>query len=255
MATGGLSVPQTGSDGTGLAILARLGLAIQPTYPALTPLTVTEGPFGDLAGISLRVTIRASSTTASCEATGGFLFTHRGYSGPAILDVSHVAVLSRLTNGPLAVLRLQWCDLDEAAWQDRLAPGAAAVATVLRTQLPARLADRLLELAGIAPGTSLSQLTRPARLRLIDILVRYPLQWTGDGGYQKAEVTGGGVALGEVDPRTLECHHHPGLFLCGELLDAFGPIGGYNFVWSWVTGRLAGRGAAAELPPPATASE
>ena len=74
--------------------------------------------------------------------------------------------------------------------------------------------------------------------------MRYPLPWTGDEGYQKAEVTGGGVALSEVHPRTLECRRHPGLFLCGELLDAFGPIGGYNFVWSWVTGRLAGMGAA-----------
>ncbi len=255
VATGGLSVPQTGSDGTGLALLARLGLEIQPSYPALTPLTVDSSPFSDLSGISLRVTVRATSIAEQCEATGGFLFTHRGYSGPAILDISHVAVRSRLAGGPPAELRIQWCDLDEAAWQARLVPGAQAVVTVLRTQLPARLADRLLALAGIGPGTSLSQLTRPARRRLIDVLVRYPLPWTGDEGYQKAEVTGGGVGLSEVDPRTLECRHHPGLFLCGELLDAFGPIGGYNFVWSWVTGRLAGRGAAAERPAAPTAND
>lgn len=255
VATGGLSVPQTGSDGTGLAILARLGVDIQPTYPALTPLTIEANPFGDLAGISLRVTVRASSIVEQCEVTGGFLFTHRGYSGPAILDISHVAVRSRLAGGPPAEVRIQWCDLDEAAWQDRLAPGAQAVVTVLKTQLPARLAERLLDLAGIGPTTSLSQLTRPARLRLIDVLVRYPLPWSGDEGYRKAEVTGGGVTLSEVHPRTLECRHHPGLFLCGELLDAFGPIGGYNFVWSWVTGRLAGRGAAAKRPPAPAAND
>jgi hypothetical protein len=68
------------------------------------------------------------------------------------------------------------------------------------------------------------------------------LPWTGDEGFRKAEVTGGGVALEEVDPRTMECRRHPGLFLCGELLDAFGPIGGHNFAWAWATGRLAGRG-------------
>lgn len=255
VATGGLSVPQTGSDGTGLAILARLGVDIQPTYPALTPLTIEANPFGDLAGISLRVTVRASSIVEQYEATGGFLFTHRGYSGPAILDISHVAVRSRLAGGPPAEVRIQWCDLDEAAWQDRLAPGAQAVVTVLKTQLPARLAERLLDLAGIGPTTSLSQLTRPARLRLIDVLVRYPLPWSGDEGYRKAEVTGGGVTLSEVHPRTLECRHHPGLFLCGELLDAFGPIGGYNFVWSWVTGRLAGQGAAAKRPPAPAAND
>lgn len=254
VATGGLSVPQTGSDGAGLAILARLGLDIQPTYPALTPLTVDPNPFGDLSGISLRVTVRATSIEEQCEATGGFLFTHRGYSGPAILDISHVAVRSRLAGGPLAELKIQWCDLDEAAWQARLVQGTQAVATVLRTQLPARLADRLLDLVEIGPGTSLSQLTRPARRRLIDALVRYPLPWTGDEGYKKAEVTGGGIALSEVHPRTLECRRHPGLFLCGELLDAFGPIGGYNFAWSWVTGRLAGMGAADQRPTAHTAT-
>jgi predicted flavoprotein YhiN len=74
----------------------------------------------------------------------------------------------------------------------------------------------------------------------VALLARYPLPWTGDEGYKKAEVTGGGVALGEIDPRTMESRLHPGLFLCGELLDAFGPIGGFNFVWAWVTGRAAG---------------
>jgi predicted flavoprotein YhiN len=73
----------------------------------------------------------------------------------------------------------------------------------------------------------------------------YPLPWTGDEGYKKAEVTGGGVALGEVDPATMESRMRPGLFLCGEMLDAFGPIGGHNFLWAWATGRAAGLGAAA----------
>jgi predicted flavoprotein YhiN len=74
-------------------------------------------------------------------------------------------------------------------------------------------------------------------------LVRGPLPWNGDEGYRKAEVTGGGVSLAEVDPRTMESRLHPGLFLCGEVLDAFGPIGGYNFLWAWATGRAAGLGA------------
>ncbi len=250
VASGGLSVPQTGSDGTGLAILARLGHTIHPTYPALTPLTVSPNPFADLAGVSLVVTLRATSTEERRETTGGFLFTHRGYSGPAVLDVSHVAVRSRLAGGAPADLRVQWCALDEAAWQDHLMPGPQSVASVLRAELPTRLADRLLELTGIEGKTSLAQLPRAARRALLDALVRFPLPWTGDEGYQKAEVTGGGVALNEVLPRTLESRKQVGLFLCGELLDAFGPIGGYNFVWAWVTGRLAGMGAAAALGSP-----
>src|SRR5439155_10334600 len=87
------------------------------------------------------------------------------------------------------------------------------------------------------------------RRRLVEALAHHPLPWTGDEGYRKAEVTGGGVALSEVDPRTLESRRHPGLFLCGEILDAFGPIGGYNFLWAWATGRAAGLGAAGATAP------
>jgi predicted flavoprotein YhiN len=89
----------------------------------------------------------------------------------------------------------------------------------------------------------LAELRREERLRLIDALVRGELPWSGDEGYRKAEVTGGGVALSEVHPRTLESWRCAGLFLCGEVLDAFGPIGGYNFVWAWATGRAAGLAA------------
>jgi predicted flavoprotein YhiN len=87
-------------------------------------------------------------------------------------------------------------------------------------------------------------------MRLVEALTAMPLPWTGDEGYRKAEVTGGGVALSEVDPRTMESRRRPGLFLSGEMLDAFGPIGGYNFLWAWVTGRAAGRGALQRMTAP-----
>jgi hypothetical protein len=245
VATGGLSVPQTGSDGFGLRALAALGHTINATYPALTPITATPPPFADLAGVSLPVGISAISRAERVDASGGFLFTHRGYSGPALLDVSHVAVRSRYTTTEPAVLRVTWGGLRAADWEQRFLPSSKAVASVVRRELPARLADRLLALVGVEATTTLAQLTRPARLALIETLARFPLPWTGDEGYRKAEVTGGGVALDEVDPRTLESRLHPRLYLAGELLDAFGPIGGYNFVWAWATGRLAGRAAAA----------
>jgi predicted flavoprotein YhiN len=111
-------------------------------------------------------------------------------------------------------------------------------------RLPHRLAEALVTAAGVEPGRPLAQLPRADRLRLIEMLVRGPLPWTGDEGYKKAEVTGGGVNLADVDTRTLESRAHKGLFLCGEMLDAFGPIGGYNFLWAWATGRAAGIGAA-----------
>jgi predicted Rossmann fold flavoprotein len=245
VATGGLSVPSTGSDGRGLAILEGLGHAIHPTYAALTPLVAEPPAFGALAGISLPVTISAGDGSRSATASGGFLFTHRGYSGPSVLDVSHIAVRSRLEADAGARLTVRWTALTEADWGRTLRPeGSRTVAGVLRRELPERLADALAGAAGVPPSRPLAQLRREERLRLIDTLVRGELPWTGDEGYKKAEVTGGGVSLAEIDPRTMESRRHPGLFICGEVLDAFGPIGGYNFLWAWATGRAAGEAAA-----------
>ena len=246
VATGGYSVPNTGSDGAGLGILRRLGHTIHPTYAALTPLRADPAPFGTLAGVSLTVTITARSTTRGAVASGGFLFTHQGYSGPAVLDVSHVPVRSLDERGPAAHLTVQWTALDEEGWEAVLRPeGTQTVGRVLKHRLPERLAGMLLDQVGIDASHTLAQLRREDRLRLVESLVRGGLPWTGHEGYKKAEVTGGGVSLGEIDPRTLESRRCPGLYICGEALDAFGPIGGYNFLWAWATGRAAGRGASA----------
>ena len=244
LATGGLSVPKTGSDGDGLRMAGRLGHTVHDTYPALTPLVADPAPFGDLAGVSLPVAITAQAGPMRARAAGGFLFTHRGYSGPAVLDVSHVAVRSRGSATP-ARIEVCWTPWDARAWDAALRPGGArTVAAVVGRQVPDRLARALLERAGIDRSRTLSNLTRDQRLRLVDALTRAELPWTGDEGYRKAEVTGGGVSLGEVHPGTLESRRCKGLFLCGEMLDAFGPIGGYNFLWAWATGRAAGLGAA-----------
>jgi predicted Rossmann fold flavoprotein len=245
LATGGLSVPATGSDGTGLRIAERLGQTVHPLYPALTPLTADPPVHAHLAGVSLTSRLTATMDRGRFDTVGGFLFTHRGYSGPAVLNISHTAVLSKLRGGTRQDIRVQWTELDADAWEDAFTGGrAGTVATLVRRQLPDRLADALLDEARVDPQRTLAQLRREERARLLEVLTRYPLPWTGDEGYKKAEVTGGGVALGEVDPRTLQSRLHPGLFLCGEMLDVFGPIGGYNFFWAWATGRAAGMGAA-----------
>jgi predicted Rossmann fold flavoprotein len=226
-------------------MLARLGHTIHPTYPALTPIVSEPAPFGALAGVSLPVTVTALDDGRSATSSGGFLFTHRGYSGPAILDVSHVLVRSRMERDSAARLVVRWTGLDDAGWEAALKPsGTGTVAGVLRRELPERLADAIAGVAGLPPSRPLAQLRRDERLRLIEALVRCNLPWTADEGYKKAEVTGGGVSLAEVDSRTMESRRHPGLFLCGEALDAFGPIGGYNFLWAWATGRAAGSAAA-----------
>lgn len=243
--TGGLSVPATGSDGCGLRMLSSLGHSIRQTYAALTPVLAAPARFGALAGISLRVTITARDERRSATATGGFLFTHHGYSGPAVLDVSHVLVRSRTEGDGTARLLVRWTTLDETAWDAALQPqGTRTVGGALRRELPDRLAEALSEFADVPSARPLAQLRRDERRRLMETLVRCELPWTGDEGYRKAEVTGGGVDLGEVDPRTMESRLHRGLFLAGEVLDAFGPIGGYNFLWAWATGRAAGQGAA-----------
>ena len=245
VATGGLSVPNTGSDGRGLAIVRRLGHTMHPTYPALTPIAADPAPFAALAGVSLTVTVTAQDAVRSAVAHGGFLFTHRGYSGPAVLDVSHVLVRSRLEGDGSAQLLVRWTSLDDAGWEEILrGAGQRTAISVARRLMPERLAEALIVRAGVEPSRSLAQLRREDRRRLIDLFVRGPLPWTGDEGYRKAEVTGGGVSLAEIDPRTMASRRQPGLFLCGEVLDAFGPIGGYNFLWAWATGRAAGLGAA-----------
>jgi predicted Rossmann fold flavoprotein len=245
IATGGLSVPATGSDGTGLRVAEALGHRVNAVYPALTPLVAQPAVHAGLSGVSLKVRLRARDVTGSgvrrassgrvVETSGGFLFTHRGYSGPSVLDISHIATRNRD-----AVVRVQWSDVAAREWEQLFSVSGGVISNVVSTHMPQRLALHLVQEVGIPPERRAGELRRAERVQLIDALTTYRLPWTGDEGYKKAEVTGGGVALEEVDTRTLESRHHRGLFLCGELLDAFGPIGGHNFAWAWSTGRLAG---------------
>jgi predicted Rossmann fold flavoprotein len=242
VASGGLSVPKTGSAGAGLRMAAALGHLLHPTYPALTPLTRDPPVHAPLAGISLDVRLRTRWDGRTRDIAGGFLFTHRGYSGPAVLDASHVAVRSGAA--PVrASIRVQWAPLGAEEWAAALAASDSLVVNAVARHLPERLAAALMAEAGIPAMRRASELRRTERTALVERLTSYLLEWNGDEGYQKAEVTGGGVALDDVHPATAESRRHPGLFFCGEVLDAFGPIGGHNFAWAWATGRLAGLGA------------
>ncbi|MBP6716825.1 MAG: aminoacetone oxidase family FAD-binding enzyme [Acidobacteria bacterium] len=267
IATGGLSVTATGSDGTGLRIAEALGHTLCPTYPALTPLLTEPPVHAGLAGVSLHVRIRAKWKNKVREAEGGFLFTHRGYSGPAVLDISDVVtrtgarvlgaqVLGAGAQVPDAagaqppgapVLRVQWGELDASAWEPLLTKGVGFVSSIMGSALPQRLVDQLMVEANVPHDRRVSDLRRSERIALLEKLTSYVLPWSSDEGYKKAEVTGGGVALDEVDLKTLESRKAPGIYFCGEVLDAFGPIGGHNFAWAWATGRAAGIGAGAAL--------
>lgn len=242
LATGGLSVPATGSDGTGLATAAALGHRMIDTYPALTPLLGGDSGHSALAGVSLTARLRGKAGSRTIETQGGFLFTHRGYSGPSVLDISHL--MARKSDAA-ATVRAQWSALDAAAWDREFEAPSALISTLVARHLPSRLAERLMIESGVPTDRRTSNLRRAERMALIERMTSYVLPTSGDEGYKKAEVTGGGVALDEVDPRTLESRRCPGLYLCGELLDVFGPIGGHNFAWAWATGRAAGLAAGA----------
>jgi predicted Rossmann fold flavoprotein len=241
LASGGRSFPATGSDGWGFEVARRLGHTVHTTYPALVSLTAQPAVHAHLAGISVEVTLEAPAGRRKTVTSGGFLFTHRGYSGPAVLELSHLAARRRVEGGARQEIFVRWTPMEASAWEALLLRWRGAVEALVARHLPSRLAHALCIEAGVGSTLRTPQLQRDLRLRLLANLTRYPLPWTGDEGYAKAEVTGGGVDLGEVDPRTLESRLRPGLFFCGEILDAFGLIGGYNFQWAWVTGRLAGQ--------------
>jgi hypothetical protein len=237
LATGGLSLPKTGSDGFGLAAAQAMGHTLVPTYPALVPLVTEEAGWRDLSGVSAHATItarRGDRVLERCE--GSLLFTHQGFSGPVVLDISR-HVTPRGAGG--VELRVRWGHVPD--WDAYLRGGGGITAgAALRPHLPQRLTALLLARAGVNAGGRLSELTRASRARLVEVLEDFRLPVAGSEGYRKAEVTGGGVPLSEVSTKTLESRVVPGLYLCGEILDVTGRLGGYNFLWAWVTGRKVG---------------
>jgi predicted Rossmann fold flavoprotein len=250
LACGGLSYPHTGSDGSGLEFARSLEHQIVPPYPALTTLIGARPSHRNLAGISITATVTATSDTEQSISHDGFLFTHRGYSGPAVLNTSYVVSRARQRRQPVQVF-VAWTDRSEDEWRQMLSEGKKTVRGVLVHEMPDRLADQLLEEMSLFDAR-VATLEKDRREQLIRLLTAYPLPITRNDGFDAAEVTGGGVHLGEIDPRTLQSKRVPHLYLCGELLDAFGPIGGTNFLWAFVTGKLAGDAAgAAAISPPA----
>lgn len=244
IATGGLSIPTIGTDGMGHKALKNIGIDHTLLYAALTPLTTNDSDFTSLSGISLNVEIdvyieNKKYTTAD---RNGFLFTHRGFSGPAILDISHLAVTQIDQNKPLPAFRVNWNGMSREEWDRTLQSEKGLVRNIVAKELPSRLADLLCKKANISEEYC-HDLKKEKRKKLLTLLTDFQLPVTGHEGYKKAEVTGGGIPLESVDTSSLELTSLPGIYLCGEILDLFGRIGGFNFYWAWVTGRLAGLNA------------
>jgi len=245
VACGGFSYPETGSDGSGWELARARGHEIIPAYPALTSLVGARSSHRNLAGLTIEATVTARSPEDEASTTGGFLFTHRGYSGPAVLNTSHIVARARQHRLEAEVF-VSWTPHDADAWRVLLSGGKRTIRGVLTREMPDRLADLILNESNLQ-DVRVATLTRDAREMLIRALTQYRLSITRNDGFHSAEVTGGGVPLSELTAKTLESKHVPGLYFCGEMLDVFGPVGGYNFLWAFVTGRRAGEAASRSL--------
>ncbi|MBX7246732.1 MAG: aminoacetone oxidase family FAD-binding enzyme [Candidatus Sumerlaeaceae bacterium] len=256
MATGGMALPKSGSDGAGLHWMKELGHGIVPTVPALAPLVLKAGPtpggrFEELAGVTLdlRMVVASASGKKIAEVCRPAVFTHFGLSGPAAMDVSRHIARYRLDHGGepprVTIGHPQFHDIADAdKWlleQAKSNPRRTA-ASAITGLFPDRMAEILAGEYG-----RLVELPRELRHELARRIAALPIKVIGDRGYTFAEATAGGVDLSEVDPRTMESRAVRGLYLCGEILDVDGRIGGFNFQWAWSSGYLAGRAAALSI--------
>lgn len=232
LATGGRSVPKTGSDGHGYDLARHLGHTMTPVFPALVPLVLEHNHW----------LTKLSGTSVECELIlrgvnhrerGSMLLTHFGLSGPVVLDMSRHWIAHR---GELVANLLPGSSF-ESLEKELLAtnPHMTFATFAHRRGIPERLADALAR--DLPP---IGKMTREQRRGAIRSLIELPLPVTRDRGFDYAEVTAGGVPLSEVDVSTMRSRVCEGLYLCGEILDVDGKIGGYNFQWAWASGRLAG---------------
>jgi predicted Rossmann fold flavoprotein len=250
LATGGRSLPKTGSDGQGWALARRLGHTVTDTHTALVPLVLDEGFFhAKLAGISheVQTTVTVAGKPTD-RRTGSLLWTHFGISGPVAMDASRMWTHAHDAGHDVAIC-LNFCPGESFDSIERLLIDAAQrqaqrpVTALLAGRLPKRVAEAVAEHLGVG-AAKLGQLSRDRRRQLAHGLVALPLPVTKHRGWNYAEVTAGGVPLDEIDYRTMASRRCEGLYLAGEMLDVDGRIGGFNFQWAWATGHLAGRAAA-----------
>lgn len=236
VATGGLSMPKLGATPYGFKLAEQFGLKVLPTRAGLVPFTLHQAEkeaFADLAGISLPVAVTAEDGTRFKEA---MLFTHRGLSGPVILQISsywhagekiHINLLPEL-------------DIPTALCEWAQAHPAQELKTVLGRELPKRFVDKLVEL-----GQLVSKPMRQYNERELEAVANLLGDWqilpNGTEGYRTAEVTLGGVDTNELSSKTMEARKVPGLYFIGEVVDVTGWLGGYNFQWAWSSGWVAGQ--------------
>jgi predicted Rossmann fold flavoprotein len=252
LATGGRSLPKTGSDGAGFDIARRLGHTIVETTPALVPLLLdpADSFHAEVSGVAheaeLAIWIDGSIDT---RLRGSLLWTHFGASGPVAMNASRHWLRAQL-DGHRVTITISFCperSFEDLAVEMIRAAGekpTASIRTFVSSLVPSSIASALLQRIELPPATALAHLTRDHRKRLTRAIVEWRLPVTGTRGYSFAEATAGGVALDEIDPATMASRVCAGLFLVGEMLDVDGRIGGFNFQWAWSSAFVAGRALA-----------
>jgi predicted Rossmann fold flavoprotein len=234
VASGGKSIPKMGATGLGYRLAEQFGLKVTATRPALVPLTFEPRMLEKLAPLS-GVSTEAVATANEVAFREALLFTHRGLSGPAILQIS-----SFWREGdPISLDLLPDLDVAEALKRARSATPKLALQTVLAAHLPKRLAQLLAEESGLEG--QLGDFSDKKILAAAEQVKRWSLKPTGSEGYRTAEVTIGGVDTAGLDSTTMVARKVPGLFFVGECVDVTGWLGGYNFQWAWASGWAAGQ--------------
>jgi predicted flavoprotein YhiN len=248
LATGGRSVPKTGSDGSGYALARSLGHTVGEVFPALVPLVLEDGHWmTKLSGTSLdaELSVRTTSGKVLVRHRGSMLFTHFGLSGPVVLDISRHWIASRGLLFANFLPGETFESLEATLVKETRRNPRATVASVLRGRVPERL------LSAICEPIPLAKIDKEERRRIVRAFVDVAIPIVRDRGFDYAEVTADGVPLSEVDLSTMASRRCDGLYLCGEILDVDGRIGGYNFQWAWASGRLAGMHAGSAEATPA----
>ncbi|MCO6187087.1 NAD(P)/FAD-dependent oxidoreductase [Rhizobium sp. L1K21] len=236
IATGGKSIPKMGATGFAYKIAEQFGLPLIETRPALVPFTLEPNLLAELSELS-GVSVEAEITCRKTRFREALLFTHRGLSGPAVLQISAV-----WREGDEITIRLlpdmDWMALLKAAKAEN---GKQAIATLLAQYLPKRLAQYLANKSGLSGN--LADLPDKALNKLSENLSAWRIKPAGTEGYRTAEVTLGGIDTAALDSRTMQAKAVPGLYFIGECVDVTGWLGGYNFQWAWASGVAAGQAA------------
>lgn len=233
IATGGLSIPQIGASDFGYRIAQKFGLKIIPTRPALVPLIVDPSKrelFTTLSGVS-NPSIASYKKMHFAE---NILFTHKGLSGPAILQIS--SYLENFNNKEISINLMPAINLHEQFMSDKNSKKTPT--NYLKNFLTNRLVDHLANTADF--HKCITDLKKESLFKIADLIHNFKIPISGSEGYQKAEVTVGGIDTNELSSKTMECKKVPGLFFIGEVVDVTGWLGGYNFQWAWSSGHAAG---------------